>query len=58
MIEVFNDVYDAILFIETHAETSDKEDYFKAELLRLDDGRWRVGLMFKQQMELPFLIDR
>lgn len=58
MIEIFNDVYDAILYLETHAEMSNNEDYFKGELLRLDDGRWRVGLTFKRQLELPFLVDR
>ena len=58
MIEVFNDVYDAILFIETNAESSNHEEYFKAELLRLDDGRWRVGLVLERQIELPFMVDR
>lgn len=58
MIEVFTNVYDAILYLETHAETSDKEEYFKGELLRLDDGRWRVGLTFQRQLELPFMVDR
>lgn len=58
MIEVFTDVYDAILYLETHAESSDHEDYFKAELLRLDDGRWRVGITYERQLELPFLVDR
>ena len=52
MIEVFNDVYDAILYLETHAETSNHEDYFKGELLRLDDGRWRCGITYKRQLEL------
>ena len=58
MIEVFSDVYDAILYLETHAESSDHEDDFKAELLRLDDGIWRVGITYERQLELPFLVDR
>lgn len=56
MIEVFNDLYDAILLIEVEAEF--KHDYFKAELLQLEDGRWRVGISYERQLELPFLIDR
>lgn len=51
MIEIFNDLYDAILFMETQAEFN-KEDYFKAELLMLDDGRWRVGILFNAQLEM------
>lgn len=49
-IEVFNDLYDAILFLEVEAEAY--HDYFKAELLKTDDGRWRVGVITSRQMEL------
>lgn len=31
----------------------DVEDYFKAEVLRLEDGRWRIGIIINRQMELP-----
>jgi hypothetical protein len=51
MIEIFNDLYDAILFIETQAEFN-SSDYFKAELLQLEDRRWRVGIIFESQMEM------
>lgn len=51
-IEVFDDLYDATLFIETEAEMQYRSDgYFKAELIRTDDGRWRVGLTLERQME-------
>jgi hypothetical protein len=52
MIEVFNDLYDAILFMEVEAEF--KHDYFKAELLKLDDGRWRCGITTERQHEFNF----
>jgi hypothetical protein len=51
MIEVFNDLYDAILYMEVEAEF--KHEYFKAELLLLEDGRWRVGIATTRQLELP-----
>lgn len=56
MIETFDDLYDAILFLEVQAEAY--HDYFKSELLKLDDNRWRVGIITERQIELPFLIDR
>lgn len=54
-IEIFNDIYDATTFIEVETEIHPLEHfppYFKAEIFRLDDGRWRVGIMTEQQMEL------
>jgi hypothetical protein len=51
IIEIFNDFYDAIQFIETTAEFNNT-DYFKAELYWTQDGRWRVGIITEQQMEL------
>lgn len=50
-IEVFDDLYDAILFLEVEAEQS---DFIKGELLRTDDNRYRVGVMFGDQLELDF----
>jgi hypothetical protein len=53
MIKVFDDLYDAVLYIETEAEQSYRsEEYFKAELLRTPDGRWRVGFITKAQLEM------
>lgn len=53
MIKIFDDLYDAVLFIETEAEQSFKnEEYFKAELLRTTDGRWRVGFITRSQLDL------
>lgn len=54
MIEIFDDLYDAILFLENEAEQAYRSDtYFKGEMLRTDDGRWRVGIINKAQLELP-----
>lgn len=54
-IKTFDDLYDATSFIETEAEQAFRsETYFKAELLRTADGRWRVGLYSGGQIELPF----
>ena len=47
-IEIFNDLYEAVMFIETEAEY---HDFHQGELLRLPDGRWRVGVMKKGQLE-------
>ncbi len=53
MIEVFNELEDAELFISLLADRAKKEgSYFKSELLLLPDGRWRVGLTTVQQLEL------
>lgn len=53
MIKVFDDLYDAVLYIETEAEQSySNSEYFKAELLRTSDGRWRVGFITNAQLEM------
>lgn len=52
MIEVFDDLYDAVLFLETQAEESLHEEGFKGELFRTSDGRWRVGINFTNQLEM------
>ena len=56
MIETFNDMYDALLYIEVMcAETEVRgEPYFKAEIVRLPDKRHRVGLITEPQMEFKF----
>lgn len=55
MVKVFDDLYDAILFLEVEAENYiGSDEYFKSELLLLPDGRWRVGIQFNAQMELNF----
>jgi hypothetical protein len=54
MIETFNDLSEAILFMENLAYDAVNVDYFKSELLRLQDGRWRVGVYTEAQMELPY----
>lgn len=50
-IEIFSDVYDAILFLETELEF---ERYSKGEIIKTPDGRWRVAVMDigETQMEL------
>jgi hypothetical protein len=54
MIETFNTLINAMDFIENLAfEAQQTGAYFKTELLLLDDGRWRVGIINKAQMELP-----
>ena len=53
MIETFNDLQDATQFIETLADEARRQNaYFKAELFKLEDNRWRVGIVYSQQMEL------
>lgn len=52
IIETFDDLYDAILYLEVEAEFL--HEYFKGELLRLEDGRWRCGIITEKQLELPF----
>lgn len=52
-IETFDDLYDATYFLETLAEEArDKGFYFKAELYKTDDNRWRVGFAENQQLEM------
>lgn len=52
-IKTFDDLYDAILFLETEAENiKGKTDYFKGELLMTSDGRWRVGILTEPQLDL------
>lgn len=51
-IETFDDLYDAILFLETEAEHTSYYVYFKAEIFRTEDNRWRVGIITETQMEL------
>lgn len=44
-IQVFNDLYDATRFIEIHMLPAlVKEPKVKAEILRLDDNRYRVAI--------------
>lgn len=52
-IEIFDDLYDATQFMEVEADFN-QTDYFKAELYRTDDGRWRVGVITERQKELSF----
>lgn len=52
MIEVFNDIDEALLWIENKAMDAVNEEGFKAEVFRTFDGRWRVGVSFNNQLEL------
>ena len=53
MIKIFDDLYDAILFLETEAEQAYRSNtYFKAEWLNLEDGRYRVGIFYESQLEM------
>jgi hypothetical protein len=53
MIEVFNDIDEALLWIENKACDAATEEGFKAEIFRTFDGRWRCGIVFDSQLELP-----
>lgn len=49
-VKSFTDLDDALDYIYyTHERYF---PYFKVELLRTDDGRWRVGIITEQQLEL------
>lgn len=52
MIEVFDDVDEALDFLDQLAyESAMNDSYFKAELFKTIDGRWRVGINLNGQME-------
>lgn len=49
-IKIFHDLGEALDYIElAHYH---KDEYFKVEILKTEDGRWRVGIITEQQMEL------
>lgn len=50
MIKTFDDFYDAILYIEDSDPGA--YEYYKIELFRTEDGRWRVGLITERKLEL------
>lgn len=53
MIETFENVDDALDFLDALAyDASTNDAYFKAELLKTSDGRWRVGVYNNSQLEL------
>lgn len=53
MIGIFDELEKAELFMSILADRAKREGmYFKAELLLLQDGRWRVGVLTEAQMEL------
>ena len=53
IIQTFDDLYDATQVIEVEAEQAYRnQSYFKAQLYRTWDGRWRVGIITEDQMEL------
>ena len=49
-IETFNDLYDAILYLETEAEGP--HEFFDSQLYRTPDGRWRVGIITQPQLDM------
>ena len=52
-VTIFDDLYDAMLFLETEAEnTKGRTGYFKAEIYMTPDGRWRVGIITEPQLDL------
>lgn len=51
-ITIFDDLQDALLYLEVEAEMN--KDFLKGELFRTSDNRWRVGVIYYQQMELDF----
>ena len=48
IVASFNDLDKAFQFIEHHSSN----EYFKTEILKLPDGRWRVGIITEQQLEM------
>lgn len=51
MIKTFIDLDDALDYV---GYTYQNDEYFKVEIYKLDDGRWRVGIITTQQLELDF----
>ncbi len=49
LIESFNDMYDAILFLETHMELG---TYLKGEIYKTPDHRYRVSLSDKEDDQI------
>jgi len=54
MIEAFNTLDDALFHIDHQYAMCEKDSYFKAEIYKTDDGRWRVGILTAEQLELDF----
>lgn len=52
MIEVFNTFDDALFHIDYLYAMHGGKDYFKVEIYRTDDGRFRVGIITEQQLEM------
>lgn len=53
MVEVFDDVFDALDFIDQLVYEADGKDvYLKIEIWKTSDHRWRVGVYNEGQMEL------
>ena len=50
MIVQFIDIEDVLLFIGYHSEDS---KFIKAEIFKTGDQRYRVGITFEEQLELP-----
>jgi hypothetical protein len=55
IIEIFDTLEDAEYFVSMRADEANRADvYFKSELYRLPDGRWRVGVDVQAQTEFKF----
>jgi hypothetical protein len=52
MIETFDNFYDLLHYLD-HSGW-DEHEYWKVEIFKTDDGRWRVGVITEQQYELKF----
>lgn len=49
---VFDDVHDALLYLEVEAEMNN--DFLKGELFKTADNRWRLGIIYQDQLEFGF----
>lgn len=54
MIESYTELSDAVDAMFYLLESNKDRDYLKGEIVQLDNGRWRVGLVYGGQMEFDF----
>lgn len=53
-IKVFGATQDMLDYLDWEIlEARGNADFFKADILMLPDGRWRLGIITDAQMELP-----
>lgn len=53
VVTTFNDRDTASDYFLAAMDSADRyKEYFKGEIVRLSDGRWRVGILTEDQLEL------